>query len=130
MRTAVVYRNTLRGAENPLWRLKASLKMPDFAYHFRDKETDTGLKEVAGLKGLQALGLGRTEVTDKGLKALAGASGLQALDLRQTQVTDAGLKELAGLKSLQLLDLRVTKVTDGAWKALQRTLPGCTISRY
>jgi HEAT repeat protein len=37
MRTAVVYRNTLRGgAENPLWRLKASLKMPDFAYQFID----------------------------------------------------------------------------------------------
>src|SRR5262245_17339286 len=32
MRTAVVYRNTLRGgAENPIWRLKASLKMPGFA---------------------------------------------------------------------------------------------------
>ena len=44
-------------------------------------------------------------MTDAGLKELAGLKNLQTLDLGGTQVTDAGLKELAGLKSLQSLNL-------------------------
>ena len=60
--------------------------------------TDSVLKELAGLKSLQALDLGGTKMTDAGLKELAGLKSLQALNLRHTQVTHAGLKELAGLK--------------------------------
>ena len=39
-----------------------------------------------------ALFLSQTAVTDAGLKELAGLKNLQALELYQTQVTDAGLK--------------------------------------
>ena len=60
--------------------------------------TNSVLKELAGLKSLQALDLEGTLVTDAGLKELAGLKSLQALNLRHTQVTHAGLKELAGLK--------------------------------
>jgi Ricin-type beta-trefoil lectin domain-like/Leucine Rich repeat len=74
--------------------------------------TDAGLKELAGLKGLQQLYLGGTEVTDAGLKELAGLKRLQRLHLGGRQVTDAGLKELAGLKGLQTLGLGGTKVAD------------------
>ena len=84
----------------------------------RTQVTDAGLKELAGLKSLQALDLGDTKVTDAGLKELAGLKNLQTLDLCNTQVTDAGLKELAGLKSLQALDLRSTQVTDAGLKEL------------
>jgi hypothetical protein len=40
------------------------------------------------------LRLDSTKVTDTGLKELAGLKSLQLLDLRYTQVTDAGVKEL------------------------------------
>ena len=46
------------------------------------------------------LSLNSTKVTDAGLKELAGLKSLQALYLNNTQVTDAGLKELAGLEEL------------------------------
>ena len=80
--------------------------------------TDAGLKELAGLKGLQTLGLNVTQITDAGLKQLAGLKGLQALHLGGTGVTDAGLKELAGLKGLRTLSLGDTKVTDAGLKEL------------
>ena len=68
-------------------------------------------------------------MTDAGLKELAGLKSLQALNLGDTQVTDAGLKELAGLKSLQLLDLDDTKVTEAGVAAWQKDLPACNILR-
>jgi serine/threonine protein kinase/Leucine-rich repeat (LRR) protein len=85
---------------------------------FDRKVTDAGLKELAGLKGLQSLELGFTQVTDIGLKELAGLQALRDLGLGGTKVTDAGLKELAGLKSLQQLDLFATQVTDAGLKEL------------
>ena len=95
------------------WKEGVLAKMPDPGAPFGlclngTKMTDAGLKELAGLKSLQALDLGGTQVTDAGLKELAGLKSLRALDLRWTQVTDAGLKELAGLKSLQTLNLWIT----------------------
>ena len=63
--------------------------------------TDTGLKELAGLKNLQDLDLFGTKVTDTGLKELVGLKSLQSLYLCSTKVTDAGMKELAGLQSLK-----------------------------
>src|SRR5262245_62373163 len=47
------------------------------------------------------LSLFTTSVTDAELKELAGLKSLQALNLGQTKVADAGMKELAGLKNLQ-----------------------------
>ncbi len=55
-----------------------------------------------------------TKVTDEGLKELAGLKSLQALVLSETPVTDAGLKALAELKSLQSLDLDVTGILERA----------------
>jgi internalin A len=81
--------------------------------------TDAGLKELAGLKQLQSLDIGRCKgVTDAGLKELAGLKQLQTLDLGLTPVRGAGLKELAGLKQLQTLDLGECKVTDAGLKEL------------
>jgi internalin A len=71
----------------------------------RTRVTDTGLKELAGLKNLQILNLTLTDVTDAGLKELAGLKNLQIVYLGFTKVTDAGMKELAGLKNLRTLDL-------------------------
>ncbi len=82
------------------------------------KMTDSGLKELAGLKSLQALYLAETQVTDAGLKELADRKTLQTLDVRGTKVTDAGLKELAGLQGLQSLYLTGCQVTDVGVKEL------------
>ena len=50
------------------------------------------------------LDLGNTEVTDAGLKELAGLKSLQALVLSDTSVTDTGLKELQeALPSCQII---------------------------
>jgi hypothetical protein len=69
-------------------------------------------------------------VTDTGLKELAEMKGLQTLDLHNTlKVTDAGLKDLAGLQGLQTLDLRYTQVTDAGVADLQKALPDCEIRR-
>jgi hypothetical protein len=91
--------------------------------------TDAGLKELAGLKGLRALFLFNTKVTDAGLKELAGLENLQILSLGSTKVTDSGLKNLAGLRSLQILDCAGTKVTDAGVKTLRSALPGCAMIR-
>src|SRR5262245_27026807 len=80
------------------------------------KVTDVGLKELRELKSLQELDLGHTEVTDAGLKELRELKGLQTLYLGDTQVTDVGLKELAGLTSLQTLHLGRTRLTDSGPK--------------
>src|SRR5262249_11471266 len=74
--------------------------------------TNTGLKELGGLKQRQTLTLSYTEVRDEGLKELGGLKQLRTLDLSRTKVTDAGLKHLAGLKKLQTLGLFGTQVTD------------------
>jgi internalin A len=105
------------------WKEGVLAKMPDPGTRFGlclslTKVTDAGLKELAGLKSLQALYLAGTQVTDAGLKEAAGLKSLQTLDVRRTKVTDAGLKDLAGLKSLQRLYLNHCKVTDAGMKEL------------
>ena len=89
--------------------------------------TDAGLKELAGLTGMQSLTLNGNNVTDVGLKELAALKDLQILNLQGTKVTDAGLKELAGLKKLKELNLAHTKVTDAGIQQLRAALPsiGC-----
>jgi internalin A len=80
--------------------------------------TDAGLKELGGLKQLQALHLADTRISDAGLKLVAGLKNLRTLDLSDTEITDAGLKELAGLQQLQTLNLQYTKTTDAGLKQL------------
>ncbi len=105
------------------WKEGVLAKTPDPGAPFglclnSTKMTDVGLKELAGLKSLQALYLAGTQVTDAGLKELAGRKSLQTLDVRWTKVTDAGLKELAGLQSLQRLYLNHCHVTGAGLKDL------------
>jgi internalin A len=85
---------------------------------FQSNVTDSGLKELAGLKSMQALNLHDARVTDAGVKELAGLENLQSLNLGFTKITDSGLKELAAMKSLQALVLVSTKVTDAGLKDL------------
>jgi Leucine-rich repeat (LRR) protein len=84
----------------------------------RSAVTDTGLKELVGLKNLRRLDLQTTRVTDAGLKTLATFENLEDLNLGHTQVTLAGLKGLAAFKNLRKLDLQGTRVTDAAMQEL------------
>jgi hypothetical protein len=93
----------------------------------RTQVTDTGLKEVAGLKGLQKLRLPATEVTDAGLKHLKKLKELRELDLSITKVSDKGVKELADLKTLRRLSLLGSGVTDKGFEELKRALPECKV---
>jgi len=68
-------------------------------------------------------------VTDAGLKELAGLTGLQSLNLSGTKVTDAGLTELTGIRTLQSLELRNTKVTEAATEELSRRIRPLRIIR-
>jgi hypothetical protein len=63
------------------------------------------------------------------VKELAGLKGLRSLDLGRTRITDAGLKELAGLKDLRVLDLGETQITPAGVAALQKALPKLQIKR-
>ena len=99
------------------WKEGVLAKLPDPGAAFglslnATKVDDAGLKELAGLKSLQALYLDETRLTDAGLKELAGLKSLQTLDLRNNKLTDAGMKELAGLEGLQRLYLNHCPVTD------------------
>lgn len=78
----------------------------------------TGMKELATLKNLTRLDLGKTPVTDADLKALAGMTKLTSLDLHGTQVTNAGMKHVAQFKNLTTLDLGKTRVRDFGVKEL------------
>jgi hypothetical protein len=69
------------------------------------KITDAGLKELSGLKNLQALDAAKTPVTGAGLTELAGLERLQELDLTDSGVTLTGLKHLAGLSQLRTLSI-------------------------
>jgi Leucine-rich repeat (LRR) protein len=64
-----------------------------------------------------------TKATDSDLKDLKALKGLQTLNLSDTMITDASLKELKALKDLQELDLRNTKITDVGLKDLKQALP-------
>jgi len=96
--------------------LIAKLPAPDTPfglYLYRRELTDDLVKELAGLKNLQALNLDwNQEVTDEGVKALAGMKNLRMLSLSDTKMTDAGVKELTRLKNLRSFDLSGTQVTD------------------
>ena len=81
-----------------------------------DDLTDEGLKEVAKLQQLEALGLAWTPITDAGLKEVAKLRKLTELALHSNNITDAGLKELAKMKQLESLGLDFTKITDAGLK--------------
>lgn len=71
---------------------------------------------------VQRLNLESTKVTDSSMKAIGAMKGLEELDLSKCNVTDDGIAELRDHKSLRILWLTETKVTDETLNVL-RTLP-------
>jgi len=71
----------------------------------RSSITDSQLRALAKLTGIEKLDLEATDVSDLGLQPLAGLTTLRELNLSFTSVSDRGLAYLAGLKSLRRLAL-------------------------
>lgn len=80
---------------------------------------DAELRHLAGLAGLQSLGLANTAIDDAGLEYLKGLTQLQGLDLCSTKVSDAGVEHLKGLTQLHGLALCRTKVSDAGLESLK-----------
>ncbi|MCE9567002.1 MAG: hypothetical protein K8U57_33790 [Planctomycetes bacterium] len=73
--------------------------------------TESGLKELAGLKNLSTLYLG-PRVHNSGIRHLIVLENLAAIDLSRTEVTDEGLTELAHIRKLNALVLNSQQATD------------------
>jgi hypothetical protein len=84
--------------------------------------TDTGLKQLAVVRGLERLGLCHNEhLTEAGLRQVARLKRLKGLSLEQRGgVTDATLTELTSLAALEDLGLYETSLTDAGMKEVVR----------
>jgi Leucine-rich repeat (LRR) protein len=67
------------------------------------KNTDAGLKIIAGMGQLEGVFVGGDGVTDSGIKELAKCRSLETVTLSTSKVTDGGIKELAALPKLKEL---------------------------
>jgi hypothetical protein len=74
--------------------------------------TGDDLRQLRGLRGLEQLRLGRTQVADSGIEYIGEVKSLRDLWLTQTRITDASLEHLRGLPHLRQLTLDGTAVTD------------------
>lgn len=101
------------------------MPLPDqpFALYFSGDGqglTDAGLKSLASMKGLTALGLNLTAVTDAGVKELAAFKQLRWLDLTFTKITAKAAADLAELKQLRYLSVGSTVIGDDELKPLAK----------
>src|ERR1700677_234720 len=85
--------------------------------------SDAGLKELAGMKHLQALNLDGTKVTGARLHELAASTSLRALNLFHVKITPAGLRGLAKVESLEVLHLGHSPLMDAELTEPTRASP-------
>lgn len=67
-------------------------------------------------------------LSDNDLPVLEGLRNLQSLNLGKTQITDAGLVHLEKLTWLKFIELDNTETTDEGRVQLQQALPNCVVS--
>jgi hypothetical protein len=87
-----------------------------------------GWKQLASLKNLNRLHLGKSTVDDASLAHVAALPRLEYLNLYGTGVTDAGLEHLKAAKRLRKLYLWQTKVGYDPALALQAGTPGLEVN--
>ncbi|WP_257666813.1 DUF2231 domain-containing protein [Parapedobacter tibetensis] len=85
--------------------------------------TDSALRHIGQLRGLQRLHLENTAVSDKGLDLLNGCKQLRYINLVNTKVTDKGLQALAHLPTLHAVYLYQTGVTTQGIATLAQAMP-------
>lgn len=90
--------------------------------------TNTGLRYVSTLTGLQELHLDRTRITDEGLHLLCKLSNLRVLSLYATKITDRGVRSLKPLfPQLEYLNVSNTNVSKQETEQLREQMPGADI---
>jgi internalin A len=82
------------------------------------RSSDSDMRFLAGVPGLEKLDLASTEIGDLGIAKLGGGCALTDLNLAYTTVSDASLKNLARCKSLRRLSLAYTLVNGDGLAAL------------
>ena len=88
------------------------------------------LRELVGEDFFADVGhiyLNRPAVDDGMLVHLEGLRNLDSLDIGGTQVTDTGLGHLRGLTKLRWLGLSYTQATEEGIEELRKALPNCDI---
>ena len=88
---------------------------------------DADLKGVPTLKGLQSLGLYRTEVTDAGLAELSRFPNLNEVELSYTAISDEGFSALKKLTKLKRLFLYGSRVTPAGVEKFQQETSGVAV---
>lgn len=78
----------------------------------RLRATDSDLRHLAGLTGLEFLDLTNAQITDASLVHLEAMTRLWGLSLVNTQITGPGMEHLKGLPRLQWLILNRTPFTN------------------
>ena len=91
--------------------------------------TDAGLPELARLTGLETLELQETQVRSAGLAALKPLVNLKTLDLSQAAVDDSAVDVSRGFAGLQVLKIKGTQLSEQGLKSIQAKLPNCQIMR-
>ncbi len=81
--------------------------------------TDTDLRWIVHLSGLERLYLSGTAISDAGLSYLRCMTGLKFLSLANTQVTGDGLRHLAKLSKLETLQLDGIRIGQGDLRHLE-----------
>jgi hypothetical protein len=124
-----------RGARTRRETIDRELRHLRFVPHLRRlalSTTDfdgTGLKHVAGLKGLESLEIHWDSMGLKDLPRLEDLPELKTLTLSGGKIADADVVCLGSLTSVKEITLICPKVTEAGRKQLQVLLPKCRVRR-
>lgn len=88
------------------------------------------LCELCGLRECRWLVLTNAKISDSGLRTVSQLKGINELYLAETLITDKGLRHLESMSNLRLLYLaRCPNITNEGLARLQKALPECRIER-
>ena len=111
-------RYEVTGPFDGLLKELAGLKRLEALYLNYTSVPDVWLEDIGSLTGLRNLGLTATGLTDDDLKCLRNLKQLEGIVLNGNQITDKGLQELQHATRLQRLDLMGTQITGLGFAAL------------
>jgi hypothetical protein len=85
---------------------------------FEKQVTDDNAPDLAGISGLEELGLSHLRLSDDALRHVAKISSLRSLTIHETPVGDKAIEHLKSLTDLTALSLTRTKITGRGIKSL------------
>jgi len=100
---------------------------PTIVFLTHNRIGDSGVACLGGIRSIEFLDLGWTQLGDASSKTLATLPFLKELYLNDTAITDVGLGDLKNLKNLQLLAVGKTRVTQEGIEAFGRAAPSIDV---